>query len=316
MAKKELKGIDAKEDLKIIIGNGLINSWVVNFIGKSDECIPFSFSFRFNIYNISFGLRQICMLNTTVAVTKGDDDWYHYEDKFVEIKAKKKIRYDMLSALGDFSTIEGDYKKLNIWSLIPWAAIKFELSSDEKTFYDNEDGKTTVNCMDYYGYSVPEWNAEGTVEIDNKVFNVTGHGWMERTVSRIPDRNSKDIENKIRLNISCDDNTNLSIHSIFNRLSGEERAWIDYIDKEGKTGKIEIDSLLNKAIEYWQSPKSGQNYPISFELEIPELEKRIVTRPMIYNQEAYAKHQNECRYYGGGYTEDGTCFYEMTGLWK
>lgn len=323
--KKNLGPINHNEDMKIKIGRQMINSWIINFQGNSEDGNRFGFVFRVNVYSISMGIRQICMLNTTVCVIDETGDHYWYEDKFVDINSRKKINYGALSVKGDFCSIEGDYDCLKIWALIPWATIDFTLRSNHSILYDNHDGETRLNGETFYGFSAPEWDTEGTIDLDGKMFNVRGKSWLERRYTNIPKRGSQKEDNLIRLNLSFSNRPEkISIWSVIHRPTGEEESWADVLLPDGRTEKYLMSPLSEKVAEYWVSGETGQKYPKIIRILIPEMDIDLATHTAVDMQEATSRKQVDCRYFGTGYfngrvkgeEESGNCSYEITGLWK
>ncbi len=308
-----MESFDYLDNLKMKIGKKLINTWNIDSILDSDTGERFYTSVRISVYNLSIGLRQIIMLYTSVGISCKERNWHKHEDKFINLKSRKAVRYDELGVTGDYTKINRDGNKISLWSFIPWATMDYVLRIDEDTLRTPHARNVELNKDMLFDYSLAPLETSGTITIDNEVLNVDGISLLERECQKIPPRGKTNTDRIAKIKLLTYEGD--AYYYFSQNHQGEERYWVDHTDSNEDTTEEKARTISEITESYWTSPASGQIYPEKLHLVLNDLDLGTVIIPMISDQEAYASKTSDCRYFGCGECADGVCCLEYTGSW-
>ena len=135
-----------------------------------------------------------------------------------------------------------------------------------------------------YYYSITDYETTGKISIDKTVYEVTGNSWYDHEWSSgvLP-------ENVIGwdwFSINLNEGSQLMIYQLrnINDVPTPYSAGT-FIDANNKVINLNQDQFQLKPIKYWESESTKINYPLEWEIEIPELGINLLTVPKINKQE-------------------------------
>ena len=135
-----------------------------------------------------------------------------------------------------------------------------------------------------YYYSITDYETTGKISIDKTVYEVTGNSWYDHEWSSgvLP-------ENVIGwdwFSINLNEGSQLMIYQLrnINDVPTPYSAGT-FIDENNKVINLNQDQFQLKPIKYWESESTKINYPLEWEIEIPELGINLLTVPKINKQE-------------------------------
>ena len=130
-----------------------------------------------------------------------------------------------------------------------------------------------------YYYSLTNLDAEGIIKINGKIINVKGKSWMDHQWADTP------YEKNIGwswFSIQLENNTEIMCYEFIHK--NKKIYLANMIDKNGKckyTKKIRLIPIG----EIWKSKKTGAEYPLKWNLQIPSWKLNLNISPIIKKQE-------------------------------
>jgi len=144
-------------------------------------------------------------------------------------------------------------------------------------------GPESGNASHYY--SAPRLTARGKLRTaDGVTHEVQGTSWLDREwgTSAL----SEDIEGWDWFALQLSDGRDLMYYRL-RRLDGSTSPFSSgsIIDESGTVRRLRSESVELSATGYWQSTDSGVNYPIAWQLKIPDESMELEVAPYLPNQE-------------------------------
>lgn len=318
-AKEETSQIVTEKELLLTNGKG-INTWYVNFSGKTEENKPVCFSYRLNITAVPLGLRPVRMYDSLLTVTYGNE-WYRYERDYAMIKNKQHVPLDYLFFMANLSKIEGNFNLIELYTLMT------NYESDVRLTYGDKVVKQGfLGSVDTQGKSqdmlAAGMDCEGRMRIDDAEHTVNGQAWVEKRFIAASEKGDNDSLCKTKLWLFNGNGAPfIAIESCYDKKTKIEKASAVAIFSDGNSKCYEVESILGNSTEMWKSSTTGKSYPFPLVVRIPELEVDIKVEPSIYEQEMIAEDGVYSEYVGSGsYTGfygakniSGSCGMEIIG---
>jgi predicted secreted hydrolase len=141
------------------------------------------------------------------------------------------------------------------------------------------------SCASHY-YSLTNLKTEGQITINSEVYNVIGKSWMDHEFG------SNQLQNNQVgwdwFSLQFNDGSALMLYQLReknNKISSFSNG--TYISREGKIKHLtQKDFFLKpKNNANWQSPKTKANYPLIWEIIVPEFDLALKIIPKMINQE-------------------------------
>jgi len=191
--------------------------------------------------------------------------------------------------------------------------LDLKLISKKAPLLVNEKGWIDLGNKDTYYFSMSDLEASGIIKTDNGVESVSGKVWLDRQWSG-GTYNSEDKWNWFSIQLE----------------NGMDVLCFEYGDKQ-KTKLANIiysdgtqvcsHNVMFKSLgKIWSSPQTKAVYELEWQIDIPELDLKIKTKPKNLNQEMIFGNIN---YWEGGFTAEaefkgqkisGIGFLEMVGV--
>ncbi len=165
-------------------------------------------------------------------------------------------------------------------------------------------------------FSVPRLNTRGEIQVDDRVFQVTGKSWFDREIS------SRDLDDRQVgwdwFALQLEDGRDLMLYLLRNRDGSiDPNSSATLIGADGRSRTLGADAFSVKPLRHYTSRKTGARYPAAWEITVSSEKLRLVVTPLLEDQEFLAPHstwnyywEGTCRVTG---TAAGRAYVEMTG---
>jgi len=139
-----------------------------------------------------------------------------------------------------------------------------------------------IEQMKFYGIS--RLQAEGSLQIDGQSRTVTGVAFFSHTWGNLPMGGGQLAWNLFFLQMS--NNQELIILQSRRRDGSGTPIHSGYlIDRNAEVVELSRKQFELKILEYWQSPKTGIHYPLSWQVIIPDKRLKLTINALIKDQE-------------------------------
>lgn len=182
---------------------------------------------------------------------------------------------------------------------------------------DGVSQKTPDPANASYYYSRPQLDVRGTIELDGQAHPVTGHAWLDHEWSS--EYLVDEAEGWDWIGINLHDGGSLMAFQMRHRDGSVIWAGATLRGGDGAREVLGPDQVRFEPLRRWQSPRSGVEYPIEWQLEIAG--RRLQLRPLMDDQELDSRRSSGVVYWEGasrlyeGDREIGRGYLEMTGYW-
>jgi len=179
----------------------------------------------------------------------------------------------------------------------------------------SQKGPETGNAS--YYYSFVQQPAEGVVRVGEENFAVTGRAWKDHEWST--SALSGDAEGWDWFSLQLDNGGALMFFEIRNAEGGlEPFSSGTYVAPDGRLSLLARGDWSVTVLDTWRSEETDIEYPVAWEIEIPELELSLTGRALMPNQEltvSYTYWEGAVSYTGdlAGEPLNAIGYVEMTG---
>ena len=169
--------------------------------------------------------------------------------------------------------------------------------------------------------SFTRMGATGTLTIEGEEFAVTGPAWMDHEFF-----SDYLTENKVGwdwMSIQLDDGVDLMLFGIRDTQGGyDSDTFGTFVDAGGGAHTIEPGGVVFRPGRRWRSEATGAEYPVEWEVDVPDFGLRLDVRPRIDPQEVFTERGILPAYWEGavrftgereGQPVAGVGYLEMTG---
>ena len=163
--------------------------------------------------------------------------------------------------------------------------------------------------------------ASGTVAVGGEEFAVDGQAWMDHEF--FSDYLARGKVGWDWMSVQLDDGTDLMLFGIRDAQGGYgPDRFGTFVDADGSAHPIEPGGVSFRPGRRWRSEATGAEYPVEWQVAVPELDLRLDVRPRIEHQEVFTPNGILPAYWEGAvrYTGErrgrpvaGAGYLEMTG---
>jgi predicted secreted hydrolase len=168
-----------------------------------------------------------------------------------------------------------------------------------------------------YYFSQTRLISEGKIGISAEDFHVNGLSWMDHEFSS--NALSAGQIGWDWFSIQLDEGSELMVFQIrHSDGSIDEHSSGTLINPDGSTQSLVLDNFTIRSQDKWRSPDTGADYPVAWDIEIPDMDLRLSLKAKLLNQEldfSYAYWEGAV-VVSGMYKDkevQGVGFVEMTG---
>jgi predicted secreted hydrolase len=163
-------------------------------------------------------------------------------------------------------------------------------------------------------YSCTRMSASGNISFEGREIEVEGSSWLDRQWGNWKGDAAETYD---WFSIRFDDNTELMIYSFRDTETGEVLAQYNcgtYVDEEGNAVNL-TDFNVDPLGREWRSEKTGETYPLKWQVEVPSLEIDITIDALVEDQLIIDSlggtfWEGICEVQG---SKTGSCYLEMDG---
>lgn len=154
------------------------------------------------------------------------------------------------------------------------------LSSRQKPLLADSTGflNSGTDYANYY-YSLTDLKTNGTIYLNGNQIKVEGKSWMDHQWADTP------YERKVKWNwfsVQLENDTQIMCYELTTK---DKKTYLaNLIDKAGKC-KYTKDVIIKPLNKVWASGKTGAEYPLWWNIQIPSWKIDLETKPLIENQE-------------------------------
>ncbi len=152
------------------------------------------------------------------------------------------------------------------------------LKSQKPALLEGGEGHITVCGRESYYYSLTDLETSGTLLIDGKEIKVKGKSWFDHQWADVSYKKDKWTWFSLQLN------------------NGTDIMCCEYDDKREKGNLVDIITKANESFHFsnlilkpgadiWQSKLTKAEYPLSWDIEIPEYEAKLHVKSLMSDQE-------------------------------
>ncbi|MBA3857730.1 MAG: carotenoid 1,2-hydratase [Cyanobacteria bacterium PR.3.49] len=188
------------------------------------------------------------------------------------------------------------------------AGIKLLLSSKKPPVIHGKDGVSQkadcAGCASHY-YSMSRMDTKGLLFIDGKEKRVTGTSWMDHEFG-----SNQLTEEQVGwdwYSLQLSDNTELMLY-IMRKKDGsiDKNSSGTIIGVDGKAEHLNVSQFTIRSKSKWLSPQSKGNYPMNWEIDIPQKQIKLQVTPDFETQELVTKRSTDVTYWEGASSITGT----------
>jgi predicted secreted hydrolase len=170
-------------------------------------------------------------------------------------------------------------------------------------------------------FSFPRMEVNGTLTINGETLSVGGHAWMDREFGQLGfcDR----LRGWDWFAIQLDDNRELLIYRLRDGLHRQTtHSMATLIDRDHTVRQLGADDFELAPLGAWQSPQSGNVYPVSWRVSVPSLAAELTIDPYMKCHEMDTRGSTNLIYWEGparvrgmlgGASARGRCYVELVG---
>lgn len=219
------------------------------------------------------------------------------------------------------------------------ASLNLHLTAIGYPLYNAETGKFILGGIEMYEYSIPTLLSNGTIRVGNNTYEIKdGISWYDRQWELKLPKAPKAVMNaasKIMagrmgstafptwgwMDLNLD---NGDVISTWFALENVENCWATLMHPDGSHKMVNVNPMISTAKDYWKSQSSGHSYPMTYTIEIPELDANLTVKCAVKDQELFFPERPDLNHYEGaasitgtylGKETNGYCYVELVGDW-
>lgn len=186
--------------------------------------------------------------------------------------------------------------------------IKLLLTSKKPPAIHGKDGVSQkadcAGCASHY-YSLTRMETKGLLFLDGKEQRVTGTSWMDHEFG-----SNQLTEEQVGwdwYSLQLSDNTELMLYMMRKRDGSiDKNSSGTIIGADGKTEHLSLSQFKVRSKSKWLSPLSKGNYPMNWEVEVPEKQIKLQVNADFDSQELVTKRSTDVTYWEGASSITGT----------
>ena len=311
MAQKKTELSENDKSLIYTPGRGR-NTWSVYFWGRDENDKPINFIYRLNISSLPFGLRYLKMYDSVFAIVPPGEDMLFTRD-YAEIRKKKILKFDELFFEGNLSKLQGNTDLIDLACYLSgaFADVAMDQSLEEKFIARTEAGplhKKHENIQEEI--LMPRMDCQGMAGIRRKDRNIKGISWFEKKYVEFPKgKIPQPTADTIKINLVPEETDQvITIFSITDGNAEESEKRLSLLTPGEPREDYESEEFSLEETGSWVSPHTDIEYPVKWNLDVPDLELKIDITADRDDQEVYTvSNKVKVGEYVGLGTFSGTC---------
>lgn len=223
--------------------------------------------------------------------------------------------------LEDWSIVETGKDSYHLQAAQDGIAIDLNLSDEMGVILHGENGYSRkgkeVTNASYY-YSQPRLRAEGTIQVQDETYQVSGLAWKDHEFSTgVLDEGQIGWD---WFSLQFDDGAALMLFQLRESGGGtSDSSSGTFIHADGSTQSLQNENFSITVLDQWRSPHTGGMYPSAWQIQLDEPNCLLNIRPWMSDQEvnfpAVTYWEGAVRFEGScnGKAVNGNGYIELTG---
>lgn len=262
---------------------------------------------------------QIYLTHFTVTDGK-KGKFYKYELANRDVFDLAGASTEKLKVWNGIYSVEQDDGKLHIKAENSEVKLDLVLNFESEVVLNGKNGlsqKGKKHGDASYYYSIPRMEGTGNLKIKERSMEVKKASvWMDREFFTIPE--SSENSGWDWFAIQFDTGANLMVYRIRNKANEQTRfSSGTYVDEKGNQHILGIDDFNLTPIEFWKSPETEAEYPLKWDIVVPEFGIDIRIDPVMKNQELVLEEFLDINYWEGrcivSGSHSGQAYMELVG---
>jgi len=188
-----------------------------------------------------------------------------------------------LDARTPSATLSGPMDAMHLHATLPVGEIDLTLSARGPALYNNGTGLIPFLGGTSYYYSLPSLASQGTLEVNNHTYQVTGESWLDRQWGAW-DWSTMQKWTWMAVQLSSGDRVNL--WDLF--AQGSEFPYATVLRPDGTHEIVAVNPLADTTSSFWTSPTTGKRYGTRWTVNIPALDASLTVVIELQGQEVQA----------------------------
>ncbi len=208
--------------------------------------------------------------------------------------------------LEDWSIVETGKDSYRLQAAQDGIAINLNLTDEIGVILHGENGYSRkgreVNNASYY-YSQPRLKAEGTVQVQDETYQVSGLAWKDHEFSTgVLDEGQIGWD---WFSLQFDDGSALMLFQLRESGGGtSDSSSGTFINADGLTQSLRNENFTITVLDQWRSSHTGGMYPSAWQIQLEEPECELSVQPWMADQEV---NFPAVTYWEGAIRFEGTC---------
>ena len=234
-----------------------------------------------------------------------------------------KLDNDKLNIVMPEGYIRGDFDNLEFKFETDGNAVEIRMTGEGYPLYCGGNGVFSWCGTTSHQYSIPHLKTNGTLRMDGKTYEIkNGESWFDRQWQN----NNPAMLMKLMwcwMDMRLDNGDIISLWT--NGYEPDEHTWATILKPDGSHTVTYCKVLSSCIKEYYVSERTGRAWPVKWEVELPDLDTKLMIDTFPYNQEIYSEGEIPGSCYEGASTVSGIykgqpvtghCYVEITGKWE
>jgi predicted secreted hydrolase len=134
-----------------------------------------------------------------------------------------------------------------------------------------------------YYYSITRMKSQGTLQIGERIFNVSGLSWLDREWGSSALSNDQQGWDWFALQLS--DGSDLMLYNLRRNDGSQDSHSAGTLTlADGAVVHLSKDDFVLEVLDTWQSPRGGR-YPIAWQIAVPQYNLSLTIDPVLDAQE-------------------------------
>ena len=172
-----------------------------------------------------------------------------------------------------------------------------------------------------YHYALPTMSTTGTVSFGGKSYDINGPSWLDRQWGVTPRFFVKATKKWVWFSVSLDNGDRISFWEMIE--ADRKHTFATLVHPNGAHEVAAVEPLVDNASRPWKSAQTGNVYPTSWDVKIPQWDGHLTITPKVLEQE-FISPSGAHKYEGAspvtgtlhGKSVTGFAVIELVGDWK
>jgi len=207
----------------------------------------------------------------------------YYSDSQEYPLSQATVSTTELNIVTPTSSLHGTFDDMTVVANTPGGSLNLHLRAASPGLFNGGTGTFPFLGGATSEYAVPLLATMGSITVASKTYSVQGTSWFDRQWGTTATGSVAALK-WIWLGINLSNGEALSVWSFFDQAIGKNRQFATVLHADG-SDSVEAAEVSASTTARWQSPATGQTYPVSWTIRIPQLNTLLTITGNPVNQE-------------------------------